>query len=85
MVLQKISRAYIPKNGSIAYASWMTTSSSSSTSLINAIKYSTDNAPDISLENLREDELDSYAFFRSYAILLRERLLEFIKLRSSGE
>jgi len=61
MVLEQIYRAYIPKNSSIAYAPWMT--KCSSTSLRNAIKYSTDNAADISLDNLNEDKLDDYTFF----------------------
>jgi len=61
MSLKSISGAFIPKNGRIAYAPFMT--KCSSTTLINEIKYSTDNAPDISSEDLGEEELHRYAFF----------------------
>lgn len=61
MVLSGISRAFIPKNNSLAYAPFMT--KSGSTTLVDALKRSTDNAPTISSEDMTEEELDGYTFF----------------------
>jgi len=61
MSLKGMTSAFIPKNGRIAYAPFMT--KCSSTTLVNEIKYSTDNAPAISSEDLSEEELHRYAFF----------------------
>ena len=58
---RSISRAFIPETGSIAYAPFMT--KCSSTSLIEALKYSTNNAPDISNQDLNDEELGRYTFF----------------------
>ncbi|KAL7459547.1 hypothetical protein ACHAWC_011342 [Mediolabrus comicus] len=58
---KSIIRAYIPETGSIAYAPHMT--KCSSTSLTNALKHSTNNAPDISSRDLDDEVLDRYNFF----------------------
>lgn len=61
MLLKHVNHGFIPKNGSIAYSPFMT--KCSSTTLINGIKYATDDAPDVGAEVLSEEELRHYDFF----------------------
>ncbi len=61
MIMKSVNHGFIPKNGSIAYSPFMTKCSSST--LINGIKYATDDSPNIGDEELSEDELRRYDFF----------------------
>ncbi|KAL7532176.1 hypothetical protein ACHAWF_004038 [Thalassiosira exigua] len=58
---QSISIAHVPKNGThFAYGPWIT--KSGSTSLINSLKFASDNAPSLDLNTANEEIFDKYDF-----------------------